>query len=139
MANGRFRHYYWRIRSLVAEKNDIVRLEKYSSDDTADYANRLEFRLVFNDGSKIITKSALRGNDEVIEYDYYYCYRDANNVRVFSYDDRTHHPNLCTHPHHMHQGAEPESSEVRDQASPSDLESASFFTVFEKVCNTFFP
>ena len=135
MANGRFRYYYWSIRTLITEQNEIVGLERYSSEDDAIYSGRLDFRLVFNDGSRFIAITVLDENGQIIEHTYYYCYKNANGIRVFSYDDRDHH-DVETAPHHMHIGATPEGNE-EDTALPSDLIPVSFFTVFQKICDRF--
>lgn len=136
MANGRFSQYYWEIQTLLAEKGQLLDwdspLNESSSDDDAYYAGLLNFKITFFDGSLLIAISSLREGPSIVEYNYYYGYRDANGVRVFSYDDRDHHPEISTHPHHMHRGQEPVAGES-DPAFPCDLQTVNFFTIFHKV------
>ncbi len=123
--------------TFIAENDGIVKqLERHSSEDDANYAGLLDFRIMFNNGSRLIAISNLMSNGEVIEYDYYYCYRNSRNVREFSYDDRPHHEEIATHPHHMHKGAEPDGNE-EDTAFASDLSPVNFFAIFQRICDRF--
>lgn len=142
MANGRFLKYYWDIRSVLAENDDILDSAssrfRLSSEDEARYAGRLDFRIAFNAGSLLIATAVLSSNDDVIEHDYYYCFRGPDSNRVFSYDDRDHHPEVETYPHHMHKGPEPQDSDNGPRAWPSDLDAVSFSNVFRKIRETYF-
>lgn len=125
--------------TLIAENDNLLELGSshfsYSSESEAQFAGYLDFRIPFYDGSLLIATANLRSNEEIEEFDYYYCYRDADNIRVFSYDDREHHPNVATFPHHMHKGPKPNNGV--DQPWPCDLDPLNFFAVFNKVIGQF--
>lgn len=74
---------------------------------------------------------------EIIEDRYAYIYYNANRQRIFQYDNRNHHPELSTHPHHMHKGAIPSTRE-KDRAWPTDIEFVCFETVLQQIRERFF-
>lgn len=130
MPDGRFLHYYWQIHTLLRENSQLV-------DDThPDYALCRDYEvaytaafhasIVFTDGSRLIARFSLRADGEVEEYDYAYQYLDSEGRQVFRYDDAPHHPEVSTHPDHLHRGQQ-------GKAYALDLDRVDFATVFSEI------
>jgi hypothetical protein len=60
----------------------------------------------------------------------------AEDVRVISYDDRNHHPEIETHPHPMYKEPEPPEG-IRDLAFPCALSPLNFSAVFQSIVKRF--
>ena len=58
--------------------------------------------LPFRDASRLYVEQLLDADNETIHEQYAYIYNGKDGVRIFQYDNREHHPNISTHPHHMH-------------------------------------
>ena len=130
MPNGRFLHYYWQIHALL---NQNSRLLDDSHPDHAlcddyevAYAAAFHASIVFVDGSRLIARFSLRADDDVEEYDDAYQYLDPQGGQVFRYDDAPHHPEVDTHPHHLHRDRD-------DTAYPLDISHVDFATIFNKI------
>ena len=136
MSNGRFGQYYWRIRSLLAEKDhllnishpDYVVCEEYE----AEYLTSFWATIVFKDGSRLAVRFALKSDGDIEEFKYSYQYLDPQGRRILRYDDAPHHPEIVTHPHHLHRGPEP-SRGKKDKVYPLDILRVDFATVFTKI------
>lgn len=129
MANGKLRDYFWRVTSFLAEYSDFFDAEhaafQYPDEDLVEHSNTLQATLIFRDGSRLYARATLDNEFAVREYDYAYVYFDSRGARVFQYDDAPHHPEVSTHPHHMHRGDE--------RISASDLPRVDFFAVVEQI------
>lgn len=79
----------------------------------------------------------LAEDGETIEERYAYVYFDAGGKRILQYDNRSHHPEISTHPHHMHKGPIPAVGE-KDRAWQTDIEFVSFETVLQQIRERFF-
>jgi hypothetical protein len=139
MPDGRFRYYYWQIRTLLSEREHLLDTHhsayEICEDYEVEYTGTFGATIVFKDGSRLVVRFTLRSDDGLEEYDYAYVYLDAQGNRVFQYDDAPHHPHLPSHPHHWHKGQRPARSP--DQAFPLDMPAVSFVTVLDKVIHEY--
>jgi hypothetical protein len=94
------------------------------------YTAAFHASIVFIDGSRLIVRFSLRADGDVEEYDYAYQYLDPQGSQVFRYDDAPHHPEIATHPHHLHRGSE-------DTVYALDLDHVDFVTVFNKIASKY--
>lgn len=135
MTNGKLRHYYWQIYSFLIERQYLLDVthEDYSfpDEDDVECRERLKALLVFRDGSRLFVRARLNTTMEVREYDYAYVYFDSQGKRIFQYDDAPHHPEIATHPHHVHKGERP--IEGTDRAFPLDIPRVDFMTIIAKI------
>lgn len=135
MPDGRFRHYYWQIRTLLSEKEHLLDTNhaayEICEDHEVEYTGTFWATIVFEGGSRLVVRFTLRGNDDIEEHHYAYVYLDAQGQRVFQYDDAPHHPELSTHPHHVHRGRQPATGP--DKAWPLDIPRVDFVTVVGEV------
>lgn len=135
MPDGKLQAYYWEIFTVLAEIADLLDTthQDYSfpSEDEVECTAVLHTTLVFKDGSRLIVHSYLDATAEVREHDYAYVYLDAQGNRVLQYDDAPHHPQLPTHPHHVHKGRR--LAKGPDRALPLDIPRVDFMTVLDKV------
>ena len=135
MSDGKLRAYYWEAFTALAEIADLLDTAhpdySFPSEDEVEYTAALHATLVFKDGSRLIVHSWLDATAEVREHDYAYVYLDAEGNRVFQYDDAPHHPELSTHPHHVHKGRRP--AKDPDRALPLDIPRVDFVTILDKA------
>lgn len=133
--------YYWNIYALIFESGDVLALDdpdfSLSDDDTARIAQAIHAVLPFRDRSRLYAEIRLAANGETIEERYAYIYYDAGGRRMLQYDNRAQHPEISTHPHHMHKGPLPAAGE-KDRAWPIDIEFVSFETVLQHIRDRFF-
>lgn len=94
--------------------------------------------LPFWGGSRLYAEILLAEDGEVIEERYAYIYYDAGGKRILQYDNRSHHPEIPTHPHHLHKGLIPASDE-KDRAWQTDIEFVTFEIVLQRIRDRFFP
>ena len=97
------------------------------------YTHYLEGCLVFAGGSKLRFQIVL-GLDEkhnVVEKRYFYGYFDQQGMRIFQYDNSPHHPELTSHPQHVHWGPRP--GEGKDDAFELDIPRVDFIAVVSRV------
>lgn len=138
---GKLKAYYWEIYALIFESGDVLALDdpdfSLSDDDTADIAQVIHAVLPFRDRSRLFAEISLAEDGEAIEERYAYIYYDAGDRRILQYDNRDHHPEISTHPHHMHKGPIPVAGE-KDRAWPIDIEFISFETVLQRLRERFF-
>ncbi|MFH1906123.1 MAG: DUF6516 family protein [Chloroflexota bacterium] len=87
--------------------------------------------------AELYAEILLAEDGEAVEERYAYVYYDAGGKRILQYDNRSHHPEISTHPHHMHEGPIPTSGE-KDCAGPTDIEFVSFETVLGRIRERFF-
>jgi hypothetical protein len=141
MPAGQHEAYYWEIYALIYESDDILALDdpafSLSDPDTARIAHIIRAVLPFHDGSRLYVEILLAGDGEIFEERYAYIYYDANKHRTLQYDNRDHHPEISTHPHHMHKGPVPPVGE-KDRVWPTDIEFVSFETVLPRIRERFF-
>lgn len=141
MATDLFENYYWEIYALIFESADILDIEdstfSLSYPDTARIAQAIHAVLPFLDGSRLYIEVSLTDEGEAVEDRYAYIYYDAGGRRIFQYDNRRHHPEISTHPHHMHRGPIPAPGE-RDRAWPTDIDFIAFETVLNRIRERFF-
>lgn len=138
MPSGKFTDYYWTLRAFLAEKGTILDKAhpdyRFPEDDSPVYYTRyLEGCLVFVDGSRLRFEIALGLNEKhnVVEKRYFYGYYDQEGIRIFQYDNSPHHPELTSHPHHVHRGPRPR--EGKGRAFELDIPRVDFITVVSKV------
>ena len=62
--------------------------------------------LMFVDGSTLHVREFVKVGQIVERLTYAYHYMDADQRLIFRYDNTDHFPQLPTHPHHKHEGAE---------------------------------
>ncbi len=91
----------------------------------------IEATIVFKDDTRLVVRAELDDTTGVREYDYAYVYLDADGRRVLQYDDAPHHPEISTHPHHIHKGEW--SAEKKDQARKLDIPQVNFVTVLARI------
>ncbi len=135
MPDGKLRAYYWEIFTALAEITDLLDTahqgHSFPPEDEVECIAALHVTLAFKDGSRLIVHSWLDATAEVREHNYAYVYLDAQGNRVFQYDDAPHHPELSTHPHHVHKGHRP--AKGPDRALPLDVPRVDFVTILGKV------
>jgi hypothetical protein len=140
MSNGRFLNYYWQIRALLNEQTPCLAPHhpgyKICEAYDVEYTGTFQASIIFNDDSILIARFSLRATEAIEEYNYAYQYLNPQGVRIFRYDDAPHHPELSTHPHHIHRGAEPLKGE-RDIARPLDIPQVNFAAVFAKIIDQY--
>lgn len=133
--------YFWDIYALIHESDDILSLTdpnfSLSDADTASIAQMIHTVLPFRDGSRLYAEILLVEEGETVEDRYAYIYYDGSGKRVLQYDSRSHHPEIWTHPHHIHKGPIPAAGE-QDRAWPTDIDFVSFETVFQRIRERFF-
>jgi len=112
------------------EYSDTTR-SAYQFPDEEVVVNRavLEAALVFRDGSQLFVRTTFDYQAAIREYDYAYVYYDAHGNRIFQYDDAPHHPEIATHPHHVHHGAKSK----RGQIFSLDVRQVDFITIVSRV------
>jgi hypothetical protein len=141
MPAGKLEAYYWEIYALIFESDDILVLGDpgffLSAADTASIEQAIHAVLPFRDRSRLYAEILLAEDGETIEERYAYIYYDAGGERILQYDNRSHHPEISTHPHHMHKGPIPIAGE-KDRAWPTDIEFVCFETVLERIRERFF-
>ncbi|MDE3090195.1 MAG: hypothetical protein KGJ80_12500, partial [Chloroflexota bacterium] len=101
--------------------------------------------LPFRDHSRLHAEIQLAADGEPFEERYAYVYYDTGGQRILQYDNRDHHPEISTYPHHMHKGAIPSAGE-KDRAWLTDLEFVNlvlsevegFETVLQRIRERFF-
>lgn len=108
-----------------------------SDPDTARFAQMIHAVLPLKDGSRLYIEITLADYGEVVEDRYAYIYYDGRGRRIFQYDNRSHHPEISTHPHHMHRGPIPDPGE-KDRTWPTDLDFVTFETVLQRIRERFF-
>jgi len=136
MPDGRFLRYYWQIRTLLDDQAVLLATDhpdyQVCEDYEVEYTGAFRASIVFRDGSRLIVRFSLQADDEVEEHDYVYQYLDPQGKRVFRYDDAPHHPEISTHPHHLHRGAEP-SRGHKDMVHALDVQRVDFPTILAKI------
>lgn len=137
----KFEAYYWDVYALIFDSGDILALEDPSfllSDvDAAGMGQAIHAVLPFRDGSRLYAEILLAEDGEVIEERYAYIYYDAGGERILQYDNRSHHPEIPTHPHHLHKGPIPAPGR-KDRAWQTDIEFVTFETVLLRIRERFF-
>jgi len=132
--------YYWNIRTLIAQYADILASEdtrwQISDEDEAVLSEHIAATLPFKNGSVLYADCNLQIETAVVEWRYVYVYNSAEGQRVFQYDNNEHHPEVSTHPHHMHKGPLPKHG--KSEAFPIDLEIVTFEGVLQKIRHEFF-
>lgn len=140
MAADKFEAYYWDIYALIFESDDTLALGdpafSLSDADTVSMQQAIHAVLPFRDRSRLYAEILLAEDGETIEERYAYIYYDAGGQRILQYDNRSHHPEIPTHPHHMHKGPIP-SAGKKDRAWPTDIEFVSFETVLGRIRERF--
>ncbi len=135
MANGKLRDYYWRVTTFLAECLEYLDSEHsayaFPSSDEVENTGILSATLVFRDGSRLYIRTTLDNQAKVREYDYAYIYLDHQGNRIFQYDDSPHHPEVSTHPHHLHRGDKPKHG--RERVDAIDLAQVYFIAVVDKI------
>lgn len=140
MATDKFEAYYWDIYALIFESDDTLALGdpafSLSDADTVSMQQAIHAVLPFRDRSRLYAEILLAEDGETIEERYAYIYYDAGGQRILQYDNRSHHPEISTHPHHMHKGPIPTAGK-KDRAWPTDIEFVSFETVLGRIRERF--
>jgi len=135
MPDGKLRAVYWEDFTALEKMDDILDPAhpdySFPSEDEVECASVLHATLIFKDGSRLIVHAWLDATEEVTEHDYAYIYLDAQGDRVFQYDDAPHHPELASHPHHVHKGRRPAADP--DRAWPLDVLHVNFVTMFDRA------
>jgi hypothetical protein len=135
MPDGKLRAVYWDNFTALAEVEDILDTAhpdySFPSEDEMECMSALHAVLIFKDGSRLIVHSWLDAVEEVQERDYAYIYLNAQGDRVFQYDDAPHHPELPSHPHHVHKGRRPTAD--HDRAWTLDVLHVSFVIMLDRA------
>ena len=142
MPDGRFRRYYWQIRTLLSENVHLLNVDhpayKICEEHEVEYAGTFWASIVFENGSQLIVRFSLRADEDIEEHSYAYQYLGPQGERIFRYDDAPHHPEISTHPHHLHRGPEPSRHE-KDKIYALDVNRVDFATIFVKVVRQHLP
>jgi hypothetical protein len=135
MSNGRFLRYYWEIRTFLSQRAHLLdtqhKAHKICESYEIEYAGTFWASIVFQNGSRLIVRFSLKSHGEVEEYNYAYQYLDPQGERILRYDDAPHHPEISTHPHHLHRG--PESKDQKERVYALDIDRVDFFTVLNRI------
>ncbi len=133
MSDGKLRYYYWRIYSFLAERMHILDVShqafQFPDESKVELGQCLKAVLIFRDGARLLVRARLDATTEIREYDYVYF--DPSGRRVLQYDDAPHHPDIPTHPHHLHRGEKP--FQGKDRAYPLDIPCVDFFAVVSRI------
>ncbi len=141
MALDKVEAYYWYIFTPIYESEDILAFNDpdflLSDADTASISHTIHAVLPFHDQPRLYVESVLSEEGETIEERYAYIYYDAGGNRILQYDNRSHHPEISTHPHHMHKGPITAPG-GQDRAWPTDIDFVSFETALQRIRDRFF-
>jgi hypothetical protein len=141
MTADKFEIYYWDVYALIFDSGDILTLDNsafsLSDVDTAGMEQAIHAVLPFCDDSRLYAEILLAEDGEALEERYAYIYYAAGGERILQYDNRSHHPEISTHPHHLHKGPIPAPG-AKDRAWQTDIEFVSFETVLQKIRERFF-
>jgi len=141
MATDKFEAYYWDIYALIFESGDTLAfiLRRGHGQQGAGNPRRFAFSRSFDfaQDSRLYAEILLAEDGEAIEERYAYIYYDAGGKRILQYDNRSHHPEIPTHPHHMRKGPIPAPGE-KDRAWPTDIEFVTFEIVLKRIRERFF-
>ena len=123
--------YYWEIVSLISDHNHCIMCHEISDIDMFDLSGLIELKLIFSDNAKLVANFIIRFNDRPHEYDYYYGFYDSSGQRLFYYDDARHHPEISTHPNHLHRRKS--LSEDSYRVCAIDIPEVSFRNILNKI------
>ena len=136
MPNGRFRRYYWQIRTLLGENVHLLDVDhpahEICQEYETEYTGTFRASIVFKNRSRLVVRFSLRSDEDIEEHDYAYQYLDPQGERIFRYDDAPHYPGVSTHPHHLHRGPEP-LGRGGDKVYALDVKRVDFATVFVRI------
>jgi len=135
MSDGKLRDYYWRLFTFLAERIEFLDTRRsafqFPGENEVENTGALNASIVFRDGSRLFVRASLDERAEILEYDYAYIYYDRRGKRVLQYDDAPHHPDVSTHPHHLHRGEKPKHGTER--VYPIDVPRVDFIAVVEMI------
>lgn len=98
------------IRSRTEIQVEFIRAERLPGNQGFVVAD-----LCFYDGSLLAVSERVRlERNRVVKAEYRYHYQRADGTLVFRYDNAPHHPEVSTHPHHVHVGERVEPAEPPD-------------------------
>ena len=109
--------YLDRLYATINSRREIEVEELYILDrsDVPDRTSKFSARLRFWDGSLLQVEEALVARMfVVVKVRYAYHYQSADGSLVFRYDNAPHHPEVPTHPHHLHTEGRVEAAEPPD-------------------------
>ncbi|MEE8390399.1 MAG: DUF6516 family protein [Anaerolineae bacterium] len=114
-ASVRLRRYLERLYDTICSRQEIhvehLRVEKVLS----DRLGAVEERLCFYDGSLLeFDETVIVRGVVLIKTDYAYHYQQADGMLIFRYDNAPHHPEIPTHPDHIHIEGHVEAAESPD-------------------------
>jgi len=137
----KFEVYYWEIYAFIFDSGDMLALDdpafSLSDVDEAAIGHAIYAVLPFRNASRLYAEIFLAEDGEVIEERYAYVYYDAGGERILQYDNRSHHPEIATHPHHLHKGPLPAPG-GEDRAWKTDIEYVNFESVLLRIRERFF-
>jgi len=80
MSNGRFRLYYWQIRTLLGTEVHLLNMDhpdyQICEDYEVEYSGAFRASIVFKNSSRLLVRFSLRTDGDIEEYNYAYQYLD---------------------------------------------------------------
>jgi hypothetical protein len=105
---SRLHRYLNRLQDTILSRREIEIeiMEIIDQSDIPEQESKFAARLSFPDGSQLRVIEALRlDRSRLVKSRYVYHYQQADGTLIFRYDNAPHHPELKSHPHHKHLGA----------------------------------
>ena len=94
--------YLRRVERLISQSPGAY-VERYTEAEVVPGRVNLRIRLRMSGGHLLsLSETITQEDDSLVFLKYSYHLQDADNQRVFRYDNATHHPNLHTFPDHKH-------------------------------------
>lgn len=94
------------IKALIVLTPEIVRWEIVREEAQGD-VGLLRYRLTLNDGSLLELFELFAVVDQALHIQKYsFHWQTRAGVLIKRWDNAAHHPEVLTHPHHLHRGAE---------------------------------
>ncbi|MBU1262671.1 hypothetical protein KKG61_06430 [bacterium] len=98
-------HIYGVLSLIVENLSSLMKTQPYLEFDLEQFINEeeLELTIEFVDNSRIYCREAYGFENYKLKIGYYnYSFVDAFQNLIFSCDNRPHHPQIPTFPHHKH-------------------------------------
>lgn len=94
--------YLAQIEQAIAQRADVILRQSVYVEARTSTVGLMRGSLVFEDGSELHLTEYIDTEQGLRRLRYHYHYQDAGGRLVFRYDDKPHHPEVETFPHHKH-------------------------------------
>lgn len=90
------------IISLLEEYSDIVKEYKILKEDYSIDRYIFELKIVFKNNSKLENREVFLFINEIVKRRYKFQWMNQDNSLIIRWDNAPNHPNIKTHPYHLH-------------------------------------